>query len=53
MFIDADVLMAIPELYRYGREGEWFGMKWFSVYMLDGVYQVRPPMLHIFFSSSL
>ncbi|KAK0211297.1 phospholipid-translocating ATPase [Desarmillaria ectypa] len=37
--IDADVLMAIPELYRYGREGKWFGLKWFSVYMFDGVYQ--------------
>ncbi|KAK0439550.1 phospholipid-translocating ATPase [Armillaria borealis] len=37
--IDADVLMAIPELYRYGREGKWFGLKWFTVYMFDGVYQ--------------
>ncbi len=33
--------MAIPELYRYGREGKWFGLKWFTVYMFDGVYQVR------------
>ncbi len=32
--------MALPELYRYGREGKWFGMKWFAVYMIDGVYQV-------------
>ncbi|KAK0493628.1 phospholipid-translocating ATPase [Armillaria luteobubalina] len=37
--IDADVLMAIPELYRYGREGKWFGLKWFTVYVFDGVYQ--------------
>ncbi|KAK0212024.1 phospholipid-translocating ATPase [Armillaria fumosa] len=37
--IDADALMAIPELYRYGREGKWFGLKWFTVYVLDGVYQ--------------
>ena len=38
--IDADVLMDLPELYRYGREGKWFGLKWFSVYMFDGVVQV-------------
>ncbi|KAK0455620.1 uncharacterized protein EV420DRAFT_1644405 [Desarmillaria tabescens] len=37
--LDADVLMAIPELYRSGREGKWFGLKWFTVYVLDGVYQ--------------
>ncbi|KAF9016585.1 phospholipid-translocating P-type ATPase [Hymenopellis radicata] len=37
--VDADALMALPELYRYGREGKWFGMKWFAVYMIDGVYQ--------------
>ena len=39
--IDADVLMDLPELYRYGREGKWFGLKWFTVYMFDGVMQVR------------
>jgi len=32
--------MAIPELYRYGREGSYFGMKMFSWYMLDAVLQV-------------
>ncbi|KAF7322236.1 Phospholipid-transporting ATPase [Mycena chlorophos] len=37
--IDADTLMALPELYRYGREGRWFGFNLFSVFMLDGVYQ--------------
>ncbi|KAE9411132.1 phospholipid-translocating P-type ATPase [Gymnopus androsaceus JB14] len=37
--IDSHVLMALPELYRYGREGHWFGMKWFLLYMLDGIYQ--------------
>ncbi|KAK0464027.1 phospholipid-translocating ATPase [Armillaria novae-zelandiae] len=37
--IEADVLMDIPELYRYGREGKWFGLKRFTVYVLDGVYQ--------------
>ena len=31
--------MQVPELYRYGREGSWFGLKWFCLYMLDGVYQ--------------
>lgn len=40
MFTDGDILMAIPELYRYGREGSYFGMKMFSWYMLDAVLQV-------------
>ncbi|CAG7855112.1 Phospholipid-transporting ATPase DNF1; AltName: Full=Flippase DNF1 [Serendipita indica DSM 11827] len=35
--IDDDVLMAIPELYRYGREGAHFGLGMFSWYMLDAV----------------
>lgn len=33
--------MDLPELYRYGREGKWFGLKWFTIYMFDGVMQVR------------
>lgn len=33
--------MAVPDLYWYGREGKWFGMRQFTVYMLDGVVQVR------------
>ena len=33
--------MALPELYRYGREGHWFNMKLFIAYMLDGIMQVR------------
>ena len=37
---DDDVLMALPELYRYGREGHWFNMKLFIAYMLDGIMQV-------------
>ena len=32
--------MALPELYRYGREGYWFNMKLFIAYMLDGIMQV-------------
>ncbi|KAJ3734877.1 phospholipid-translocating ATPase [Lentinula guzmanii] len=36
---DSHILMAVPELYRFGREGSWFSMKWFVLYMLDGVYQ--------------
>lgn len=38
--IDDHVLMALPELYRYGREGKWFGVKLFSVFMFEGVFQV-------------
>ncbi|TDL24691.1 phospholipid-translocating P-type ATPase [Rickenella mellea] len=37
--IDDDILMALPELYRYGREGKWFGTKIFLVYMIEAVYQ--------------
>ncbi|KAJ7080403.1 hypothetical protein B0H15DRAFT_1025227 [Mycena belliarum] len=37
--VDADALMALPELYRAGREGRWFGFKNFVVYMLDGLFQ--------------
>ncbi|KAG1855055.1 hypothetical protein C8R48DRAFT_609418 [Suillus tomentosus] len=40
--VDADVLMAFPELYRYGRERTWFSMKSFLIYMLDGVIQSVP-----------
>lgn len=33
--------MAIPELYETGRKGKLFGILRFSIYMLDGIYQVR------------
>ncbi|KAH6908304.1 phospholipid-translocating ATPase [Coprinopsis sp. MPI-PUGE-AT-0042] len=36
---DASVLMDFPELYRFGREGRWFGMGLFTIYMLDGIMQ--------------
>jgi phospholipid-translocating ATPase len=50
---DSDVLMNIPELYHYGREGKWFGIRLFAVYMLDGVYQVCFPWFqHLLFSCS-
>jgi len=32
--------MQVPELYRYGREGRWFGMKSFFIYMTHGIFQV-------------
>ncbi|KAL0067071.1 hypothetical protein AAF712_005858 [Marasmius tenuissimus] len=37
--VDDNVLMDLPELYRFGREGKWFGMKAFLLYSLDAVYQ--------------
>lgn len=40
--VDADILMAFPELYRYGRERTWFTMKSFVVYMMDGILQSVP-----------
>ena len=39
--VDDHVLMALPELYRYGREGKWFGVNLFTVFMFEGVIQVR------------
>ncbi|SCZ97715.1 BZ3500_MvSof-1268-A1-R1_Chr4-3g07400 [Microbotryum saponariae] len=33
------VLMQVPELYVYGRKGALFGLKRFTFYMLDGIYQ--------------
>ncbi|CAD6950889.1 unnamed protein product [Tilletia controversa] len=33
------VLMEVPELYRRGREGKYFGMWPFFIYMVDGAYQ--------------
>ncbi|KAF9478485.1 phospholipid-translocating P-type ATPase [Pholiota conissans] len=38
-FLDAHVLMQVPELYRYGREGTWFGTRSFIIYMIDGIVQ--------------
>jgi len=37
--IDDVVLMALPELYNYGRRQEWFGNIIFIIYMLEGAYQ--------------
>ena len=39
-FLDYDVLMSVPELYHYGREGTWFRLRTFFLYLLDGLYQV-------------
>jgi len=36
---DDTVLMALPELYRFGREGTWFGLRTFTLYMIDALYQ--------------
>ena len=40
--LDDHVLMALPELYRHSRQGEYFNMRLFLIYMLDGFYQVCP-----------
>ena len=39
--------MALPELYRYGREGHWFNMKLFLAYMIDGIVQVRSEIISL------
>ncbi|KAL4247497.1 Phospholipid-transporting ATPase [Abortiporus biennis] len=36
---DDHVLMALPELYSHSRRGEYFGIRLFSWYMFDGLYQ--------------
>ena len=36
---DDDVLMALPELYRFGRENTYFGMWRFLYYIAEGVFQ--------------
>lgn len=38
--MDADILMALPELYKRGREGQYFGMKKFLIYIFHGIYMV-------------
>ena len=40
MVLDDHVLMALPELYRYGRERRWFSNKLFAIFMFDGIVQV-------------
>lgn len=37
--LDDDVLMALPELYRFGREGHWYNTNLFLIYMFDGIAQ--------------
>ena len=37
--IDADILMAIPELYRFGRLQTYFGMVRFIYYLMEGWFQ--------------
>ena len=31
--------MDLPQLYTHSRNGTWFGMKWFVIYMFDGIIQ--------------
>ncbi|ORY23821.1 putative phospholipid-translocating ATPase [Naematelia encephala] len=37
--IDADVLMALPELYTRSRDGRYFGLRRFGYYIFEGIYQ--------------
>ena len=39
--VDDHVLMDLPELYKHSRQGEYFNLKLFLIYMIDGIYQVR------------
>ncbi|KAK2466656.1 hypothetical protein APHAL10511_000914 [Amanita phalloides] len=48
--IDDDVLMELPELYRYGRERYWFSLKQFFIYMFEGVVQTALIFFFIFYT---
>ena len=37
--MDADTLMALPELYRFGRQQKYFGLWKFVYYVMEGWYQ--------------
>ncbi|KAL7423375.1 hypothetical protein Q5752_002678 [Cryptotrichosporon argae] len=37
--IDAETLVKLPELYRYGREGKYYNWPRFLYYLMEGVYQ--------------
>ncbi|GJE96419.1 phospholipid-translocating P-type ATPase [Phanerochaete sordida] len=37
--VDDHVLMDLPELYKHSRQGEYFNLKLFLIYMIDGIYQ--------------
>ncbi|KAI0256565.1 phospholipid-translocating P-type ATPase [Lactifluus subvellereus] len=53
--VDDHALMALPELYRYGREGKWFGVKLFTVFMMEGVVQsaiIFFVLVYAYFSTS-
>lgn len=36
-----NVIMQVPEVYRFGIENRWFGLRRFCIYMFDGIYAVR------------
>jgi phospholipid-translocating ATPase len=53
--VDDHVLIALPELYHFGREGKWFGGKLFTVFMFEGVIQsaiIFFVILYAYFSPS-
>lgn len=37
--VDADILMAFPELYRLSKKGTYFGLKIFWYYMFEGLFE--------------
>ncbi|KAF8623323.1 hypothetical protein AX15_006401 [Amanita polypyramis BW_CC] len=47
---DDRVLMELPELYRYGREGYWYSWKEFFIYIFDGIVQTVLIFFIIFYS---
>ncbi|KIM33227.1 hypothetical protein M408DRAFT_61361 [Serendipita vermifera MAFF 305830] len=51
--VDDDILMAIPELYKYGREGTHFGLKIFAWYMFDAIAQSAIVFFFITYSYAL
>ncbi|EKM55031.1 uncharacterized protein PHACADRAFT_255350 [Phanerochaete carnosa HHB-10118-sp] len=48
--VDDHVLMDLPELYKHSRQGEYFNLKLFLIYMLDGIYQSVIVFFFIFYA---
>jgi len=42
--------MDLPELYKHSRQGEYFNLKLFLLYMLDGIYQSAVVFFFIFYA---
>lgn len=49
--LDQRVIMQVPEVYRYGIQNKWFGLKRFTCYMIDGIYAVSASLTLLGYTS--